>query len=43
MEIHKIETLGVDDLSSMHDATQVNSRQCMHLVGVSPPKDPSVT
>jgi hypothetical protein len=38
-----METFGVELLSSMHEATQVNSRQWMHLEGVRPPKDPSVT
>ena len=38
-----IETFGVEHLSSMHEATHVNSRQWMHLVGVRPPKGPSMT
>ena len=38
-----METLGVEDLSSMQEATQVNSRQWLHFEGVRPPKDPSVT
>ena len=38
-----MDTLGVDDLSSMQDAIHVNSLQWMHFVGVSPPNAPSVT
>ena len=37
------ETFGVEHRSSMHEATQVNCRQWMHLEGVRPPKDPSIT